>query len=136
MDKQIDYLKEASMPVIRSADAQVHEVHNARFTSLIRPGTGSAELCVWQTEVAAESTGVPHRILGEEAFVLLAGEVTITIDGESTALRPGDAAVAPADSMIALTNAAAEHAVLLVAVRAGFGAELPDGTTFVPPWAS
>lgn len=123
------------MPVIRSVDAQVHEVHNARFTSLIRPATGSAELCLWQTEVAA-GVGVPHRILGEEAFVLLSGEVTITIDGESAVLRPGDAAVAPANSMIALTNAATESAVLLVAVRAGFVAELPDGTTFVPPWAS
>ncbi|MFD6453666.1 cupin domain-containing protein, partial [Nocardia sp. NPDC060220] len=87
------------MPVIRSADAQVHEVHNARFTSLVRPGTGSAELCVWQTEVRADSVGVPHRILGEEAFVVLSGEVTMTIDGESTPMKPGDAAVAPAGSM-------------------------------------
>ncbi|MFF3188966.1 MULTISPECIES: cupin domain-containing protein [unclassified Nocardia] len=136
IDKLLDYLKEAPMPVTRSEDAQVHEIHNARFTSLIRPGTGSAELCVWQTEVAPDSVGVPHRILGEEAFYLLAGEVEITIDGDSAPLRPGDAAVAPAGSMIGLTNAAAEPAVLLVTVRVGFSAELPDGSTFVPPWAS
>ncbi|MFD6400037.1 cupin domain-containing protein [Nocardia sp. NPDC060249] len=124
------------MPVIRSADAQVHEVHNARFTSLVRPGTGSAELCVWQTEVRADSVGVPHRILGEEAFVLLSGEVTMTIDGESAPMKPGDAAVAPAGSLIALTNSAGEVATLLVTVRVGFAAELPDGSTFAPPWAS
>lgn len=124
------------MPVIHSENAQVHEIHNARFTSLIRPGTGSAELCVWQTEVAPGSVGVPHRILGEEAFVLLAGEVTMTIDGESAPMTPGDAAVAPAGSTIALANATAEPAVLLVTVRVGFSAELPDGSTFVPPWAS
>ncbi|MFF5036214.1 cupin domain-containing protein [Nocardia salmonicida] len=124
------------MPVIRSADAQVHEVHNARFTSLVRPGTGSAELCVWQTEVAADSVGVPHRILGEEAFVLLSGEVTMTIDGESAPMKPGDAAVAPAGSVIALANSADEPATLVVSVRVGFAAELPDGSTFTPPWAS
>ncbi|MFD3748443.1 cupin domain-containing protein [Nocardia sp. NPDC058633] len=124
------------MPIIRSIDAQVHEVHNARFTSLIRPGTGSAELCVWQTEVGAGSVGVPHRILGEEAFVLVSGEVTMTIDGESTPMKPGDAAVAPAGSMIALANPTDEPAALLVTVRVGFAAELPDGTTFAPPWAS
>ncbi len=124
------------MPVIRSADAQVHEVHNARFTSLIRPGTGSAELCVWQTEVRAGSAGVPHRILGEEAFVLLSGEVIMTIDGESAPMKPGDAAVAPAGSLIAITNSTDETAALLVTVRVGFTAELPDGSTFAPPWAS
>ncbi|MEV6062242.1 cupin domain-containing protein [Nocardia asteroides] len=124
------------MPVVRSADAQVHEIHNARFTSLVRPGTGSAELCVWQTEIAPESVGVPHRILGEEAFVLLSGAVTMTIDGESAPMRPGDAAVAPAGSMLGISNAAAEPAVLLVTVRVGFTAQLPDGSTFVPPWAS
>ncbi|WKG10734.1 cupin domain-containing protein [Nocardia sp. PE-7] len=124
------------MPVIRSADAQVHEVHNARFTSLVRPGTGSAELCVWRTEVAADSVGVPHRILGEEAFVLLSGEVTMTIDGESAPMKPGDAAVAPAGSMIALANSTDQSATLVVTVRVGFAAELPDGSTFTPPWAS
>ncbi|MFE3544244.1 cupin domain-containing protein [Nocardia sp. NPDC059177] len=124
------------MPVVRAADAQVREIHNARFTALIRPGTGSAELCVWQTEVAPRSTGVPHRILGEEAFVLLSGEVELTVDGESATLRPGDAAVAPAGSTIALANVAEVAAVLLVTVRVGFAAELPDGSTFAPPWAS
>ncbi|MFD6103847.1 cupin domain-containing protein [Nocardia salmonicida] len=124
------------MPVISSADAQVHEVHNARFTSLVRPGTGSAELCVWRTEVAADSVGVLHRILGEEAFVLLSGEVTMTIDGESAPMKPGDAAVAPAGSMIALANSADQSATLVVTVRVGFAAELPDGSTFTPPWAS
>ncbi|MBC7300799.1 MAG: cupin domain-containing protein [Nocardia sp.] len=124
------------MPIVRSVDAQVHEVHNARFTSLVRPGTGSAELCVWQTEVEAGSVGLPHRILGEEAFVVLSGAVTMTIDGESAPMNPGDAAVAPAGSTIALANAADEIATLLVAVRVGFAAELPDGSTFAPPWAS
>ncbi|MFC4127278.1 cupin domain-containing protein [Nocardia rhizosphaerae] len=124
------------MPVVRSEHAPVHEVHNARFISLIRPDVGSCELCVWRTEVAPGSQGVPHRILGEEAFVLLSGAVGMLIDGESALLAPGDAAIAPAGSVIALSNAGAEPAVLLVTVRRGFAAELPDGSTFVPPWAS
>ncbi|MFD3596181.1 cupin domain-containing protein [Nocardia sp. NPDC058640] len=124
------------MPVIHATDAQVHELHNARFTSLIRPGTGSAELCVWQTEIAADSVGLPHRILGEEAFVLLSGEVTMSIDGDSAPMKPGDAAVAPAGSMIGISNSTSEPAVLMVTACVGFAGELPDGSTFTPPWAS
>lgn len=122
------------MPVTRAADAEVHEMHGTRFTSYIRPGTGSAELCVWQIQVSAETEGVPHKVLREEAFVVIQGAVTITIDGQAEALVAGDAAVAPANSMISLTNSAAEPAVLVVTVPVGFQGELADGTVISPPW--
>ena len=124
------------MPVIRAAEAEVHEMHNARFTSYIRPGTGSAELCVWRLDVDPASEGQPHRVLREEAFVLLEGEVVLTIDGVAHSLAAGDAAVALAGSVIRVDNPGDRPAGILVTVPVGFWGELPDGTRIAPRWVS
>ncbi|MEU2030224.1 cupin domain-containing protein [Nocardia amamiensis] len=124
------------MPVVRAAETTVHEMHNARFTPLIRPGTGSKEVCVWQLEIAAGTIGVEHRILREEAFVLLSGAAIFTVEGESAPLEPGDAAVAPAESTIRLDNPGEAPATLMVIAPVGFAGELADGTRITPPWVS
>lgn len=124
------------MPVTRAAEAEVHEMHGTRFTSYIRPGTGSSELCVWQIRVPAGLEGVPHKVLREEAFVVIQGGVTLTIDGMAEALAAGDAAVAPAGSIISLSNPGAEPVTVVVTVPVGFQGELADGTVITPPWAS
>lgn len=122
------------MPATFAADITPIDLHNARFTPLVRPTTGSTELCVWRVDVAPGTTGVPHRIHREEAFVLLAGSAIVTIDAESHTLGAGDAAVAPAGSHIALGNPSAEPAIVLVTAPVGFTGELADGTLVDPPW--
>ncbi len=124
------------MSVIRAAEAQVHHMHNVRFTSYIRPGTGSSELCVWQLEVEPGSGGAAHRVLREEAFVLLEGEVVFALDGEAHRLEAGDAVVAPGKSTIRLDNPGSRPARLVVTVPVGFTAELGDGTIITPLWVS
>lgn len=135
MDKLLDQ-RENPVPVIRAAEAVVHEMHNARFTAMVRPTTGSAELCVWQVEVAPGNAGVPHRIHREEAFVLLNGAASLTIDGVESPLQPGDSAVALAGSIIKLSNLSETPATLLVTTSVGFTGELLDGTVVNPPWAN
>lgn len=124
------------MPVIHAAEAEVHQMHNARFTSYVRPGTGSAELCVWRLDIDPASNGQPHRVLREEAFVLLEGEAVLTIDDVASPLAPGDAAVAPAGSVIRIDNPGDLPAGFLVTVPVGFWGELPDGTRIAPRWVS
>ncbi|MBL1072813.1 cupin domain-containing protein [Nocardia sp. 2] len=124
------------MPVIRTADVASHQMHGSTFTPLVRPATGSSELCVWRLEVAPATDGVPHRIHREEAFVLLSGTVAVTIDGETGTLTPGDAAVAPAGSTIRLANPADAPATVLVTTTVGFTGELADGTIVNPPWVN
>ncbi|QLY30434.1 cupin domain-containing protein [Nocardia huaxiensis] len=124
------------MPVTTAATAQVFEMHNARFTSLIRPSTGSTELCVWRVEVAPGTEGVAHRVLREEAFVVLSGGPTLTVEGVTTDLAVGDAALAPAGSTIRLSNLGEQPAVVLVTVPVGFTGELADGTVVNPPWVN
>ncbi|MBF6240978.1 cupin domain-containing protein [Nocardia otitidiscaviarum] len=123
------------MSVVRAAEVPVHHLHGSRFTPLIRPSSGSAEVCVWKVEVAPATAGVPHRILREEAFVLLDGAIALTIDGVTTTLAPGDAAVAPTGSTIALGNDSDGPATVLVSTTVGFTGELLDGTVVEPPWA-
>lgn len=124
------------MPVIRSAEVQPHHMHGSTFTPLVRPSAGSSELCVWRLEIASGTQGVPHKILREEAFVLLEGAVSITIAGETSALAPGDAAVAPAGSTICLSNSSDLPSVVLVTAPVGFTGELADGTVVDPPWVN
>ncbi|MEV6065125.1 cupin domain-containing protein [Nocardia sp. NPDC052001] len=123
------------MPVVRTADLQSHRLHGSTFTPLIRPATGSAELCVWRLEVGPATTGVSHRIHREEAFVLLSGSISLTIEGESHTLTPGEAAVAPAGSTISLTTTDLP-ATVMVTAPVGFTGELPDGTIVNPPWVN
>jgi len=124
------------MPVIHAAEAQVHQMHNARFTSYARPGTGSAELCVWMLEVGAATEGQQHKLLGEEVFVLLEGEVVLSIDNVANRLTAGDAAIAPRGSAIRVDNPGQRPARMLVTAPVGFSGELPDGTRLTPPWVS
>lgn len=124
------------MSVIRTADIESHQMHGSTFTPLVRPATGSTELCVWRLEIAPALAGVAHRIHREEAFVLLSGTIAITIEGESNTLAPGDAAVAPAGSAIRLDNPSAAPATVIVTAAVGFTGELPDGTIVDPPWVN
>ncbi|MFI9120558.1 hypothetical protein ACIGW0_14345 [Streptomyces bikiniensis] len=55
--------------------------------------------------------------------------------GESAEPAAGDAAVAPADSRLAVANTTDRPARMWVTTRTGLTAELPDGTTLAPPWA-
>ncbi|MEU1430321.1 cupin domain-containing protein [Nocardia sp. NPDC005746] len=124
------------MPVVHAADIQSHEMHGSRFTPLIRPAVGSSELCVWRLEIAPGTQGVAHRIHREEGFVVLAGSITLTIQGESARLAAGDAGVAPADSVIRLDNPSDRTAEVLVTAPVGFTGELLDGTVVNPPWVN
>ncbi|WP_405409964.1 cupin domain-containing protein [Streptomyces decoyicus] len=124
------------MPFIRSHEAVVHEIHGARFRSYIRPATGSRDLAAWTCEVPAATVPPAHVISQEETFYVLSGRLRFSIDGEIAELGPGDAAVAPAGSALAVANPADEPAQMWVTTRAGLTAELADGSTMAPPWAT
>lgn len=124
------------MPVIRSADAVVFEVHGARFTSYASSANGSKELCVWRTEVPDVGTGVPHRVSHEEVFLIIEGHVQLALDSETDTLGAGDVAVVPAGTLLRLDNLGPGPAAMWVSTSCGLEAEFADGTRFSPPWAA
>ncbi|WP_326571649.1 cupin domain-containing protein [Actinacidiphila glaucinigra] len=123
------------MPVVRSSDAVVHDLHGVRFVSYARTATGSTELCAWRGEVPAGTAGPAHTISREEVFLVLSGGPRLTIDGEAYDLSPGDVATAPAGSHLALENPGDGPASVWVTTGVGLEAVLADGSRISPPWA-
>ena len=123
------------MPVIRSADATVHQVHGSTFSSFVAPSRGSAQLCAWQLSVPAGLRGVAHRPSREEVLLLLEGEVTVTLDETATVLAPGDVVLIPANSELRLDGGTA-GATAWVTTTPGLEAVMADGSRVTPPWAN
>jgi quercetin dioxygenase-like cupin family protein len=124
------------MPVIRAADAVVHELPGTRFSSYASSAAGSRELCVWRVEIAEVGGGAPHRISCEEVFVFIEGSVLLNLDGEEHVLHAGDVAVAPAGALLRLDNLGPGPASAWVSTSLGLQAQLADGSPFSPPWAN
>ena len=124
------------MPVIRSADAVVFEIHGARFRSYASSANGSKELCFWRTEIPEPVTGVSHRVSREEVFAVIEGRIQLTLDGETHILGADDVAIVPAGTSLRLDNLGPGPASLWVSTSAGLEAELEDGTRMSPPWAA
>ncbi|MFC4515935.1 cupin domain-containing protein [Streptomyces ehimensis] len=124
------------MPFVRGNQAVVHEIHGARFASYVRPATGSRDLAAWRGEIPAGTVAPEHVISAEEVLYVLSGRIRLTIDGETAELGAGDAAVAPADATLAVSNPTGEPAHFWVTTQVGLSAVLPDGSTITPPWAN
>ena len=123
------------MPVIRSADAALHQVHGSTFSSFVAPSRGSAQLCAWQLKVPAGLRGVAHRPTREEVLLLLEGELTVTLDGIAAVLAAGDVVLVPADSELRLDGGTA-GATAWVTTTPGLEAVMADGSRIAPPWAN
>lgn len=123
------------MPVIRSQDAVVHEVHGSRFTSYVAPSRGSRQICAWQLTVPPDLRGVPHRPSREEVILVLTGQLDLTLDAVHTRLEPGEVALVPAGSEL-LVEAGPEGATAWVTTTPGLEAITADGARLRPPWAN
>jgi mannose-6-phosphate isomerase-like protein (cupin superfamily) len=123
------------MSIIRRSEAPRFELPGLEFTGMAAPSRGSAGLCTWRLAVAAGlDSPVPHTVDQDEVFMVTAGAVKLTPDGET--VRAGDTAVVPAGSQIQLSNPGDTAAEVIVAVRAGFTAKGADGASIgTPPWA-
>jgi quercetin dioxygenase-like cupin family protein len=122
------------MPIVRTDQAVEHRLHGSTFRSFAAPASGSSELCAWRLEVAAGSRGVEHRVSREEIFLLLSGRLTVTLDGESSVLAPGEIALVPAGAEFRVDNESGAPAVAWVTTSVGLQATLPDGSLISPPW--
>jgi quercetin dioxygenase-like cupin family protein len=125
---------EKVMSVMREEQSTVHEMHGARFSSYVAPSRCSTELCAWKVAVAPGVPGQEHRVSREEVFLVLAGTPTLTLDGTTTVLEPGQVAFAAVGTRVRLANHGEAEAALWVSTSVGLEAALPDGSTVRPPW--
>jgi quercetin dioxygenase-like cupin family protein len=124
------------MPVVRSSEAVVHEIHGVRFVSYATPLSGSKELCAWRGEIPAGAKGPLHTVNREEIFHLLTGELLITLDGRTERITAGDTAIINPGATLGIENPTQETATAWVTTSIGLRAELADGSVLTPPWAN
>lgn len=132
------------MPVVRAADATVHDMHGARFNSYASPSRGTGELCAWRVDLPPGSDGVPHTVSREEVMLVLSGTLHVRLtDGPGGPEDPptimpgraGDVFVVPAGATVRVSTPDGEGASAWVTTSAGLEATLPDGSRLSPPWA-
>ena len=75
------------MPIVREHDSIQHRLHGSTFHSFAAPASGSTELCAWRFDVAGGTAGIEHRVSREEVFLLLTGELVVTLDGVTANLE-------------------------------------------------
>ncbi|MGW7647943.1 cupin domain-containing protein [Streptomyces bobili] len=124
------------MPFIRSSDAVTHEIHGARFVSYAAPRTGSKELAAWRGEVPPGTKAPAHTVSREEIFLVLVGELALTLDGRTERVGAGDTAIINAGSTLSVENPTDQTAITWVTTSVGLTAELADGSVLTPPWAN
>jgi quercetin dioxygenase-like cupin family protein len=124
------------VPVIRSSDALTHEIHGARFISYANPRTGSKELCAWRGEIPPGTKAPAHTVSREEIFLLLIGELLITLDGVTERLTAGDTLIINPGATLAVENPTDHTAITWVTTSIGLEAKMSDGTRITPPWAN
>ena len=73
------------MPVLTTPESPTHRLEGTTFTSLATPSRGSSDLAVWSVEMAPRTLGTPHSRLrpAEEVFVVLEGEASVRLGGET-----------------------------------------------------
>ena len=123
------------MPVIRSSDAVVHEMHGARFVSYATPAVGSRELCAWRGEIPPGTKAPLHTVSREEILHLLHGELLITLDDRTERVSAGDTLIINPGATFGVENPTEETVITWVTTPIGMEAELADGTRVAPPWA-
>ncbi|MGW7268798.1 cupin domain-containing protein [Streptomyces sp. NPDC054842] len=124
------------MPVVRSSEAVVHEMHGARFVSYASPRSGSTELCAWRGEIPAGTKAPLHSVSREEIFHLLSGELLVTLDGRTERIEAGDVLIITPGAVFGVENPTRQPSTAWVTTSIGLEAELADGTRVTPPWAN
>jgi quercetin dioxygenase-like cupin family protein len=82
--------------LVRSAEARVTETPNATMTTLGSPtASGTVGLSLWVVEMTTGQQGPPHVFVSEQVWTVLAGEVTIEVDGVAALLSVGDSLTLP-----------------------------------------
>jgi quercetin dioxygenase-like cupin family protein len=121
--------------VIFVDDARRIETPNAQLASLATPSLGSTELSAWRVTMQPGAQGPVHAIDREQVWMPLSGSLEFIVDGESTVVGPGQAAILPVGEVrqVKVVDGPAEA---MVCMAVGGAATVPGNSERHPlPWA-
>ena len=120
--------------LVTATAAPRHETPNAVMRTLAAPSLGASELAVWEVVMRAGAQGPEHEADREQVWTVLAGDLHVTVDGESFAVSAGDSLRIPPG--IRRQVAATRGVRALVASAAGVSVTTAEGATRELPWAA
>jgi len=124
------------MNLIKRTDAPVFDAAETLVTGYAAPSRGASEVSLWQIELAPGSTSPLHHMDREEVFLGLDGHAVAAVDGSEHPLGRGDCLILPAGTDFTLHVSGPQPFRALACVPAAAQATMvPDGPTFLPPWA-
>jgi|SRR5215213_11060352 len=125
------------MKLIKRTEAPVFNAEGSTVTGYAAPSRGAAEVSLWEIELAPGSTSPLHHMDREEVFLAIDGHAVAAIDGGEHPLGPGDCLILPAgtDFTLHVPDPRQPFRALACLLAGGQATLVPEGTTFVPPWA-
>lgn len=121
------------MSVVRHAESRRTTTPNAVMTTHASPTQGGSAIALWRVEMAPGAAGPHHTFDVEQVWTVLAGAVTVELDGDPVVVGSGDTVVIPA-GVRRRVLADDEGVITVVAAPAGARASVPGGEPVVPAW--
>lgn len=123
------------MYVITETAARTTTTPAGTIAALAGPSQGSQELSSWRVRLPAGSEGPVHAIDREQVWIPVSGALTVTVDGSTSLVSVGEAAILPA-GVVRQISAADGPAEALVCMGVGGQATVPGSDVRHPlPWA-
>jgi mannose-6-phosphate isomerase-like protein (cupin superfamily) len=122
--------------LITAADAPRFGQDGFDMTGLAAPSRGCSTLSTWRILAAPGAASPVHRLTSDEAFVVVRGELTATLDGEDVVVHAGDSLSVPPGVAFQVANRSAEPFEAIASMAAGGQALVGDAAPFTPPWAA
>lgn len=124
------------MKLISQQSAPPFAAGGTTITGYAAPSRGATTISLWRVELEPGSSSPLHQMDVEEVFLGLEGSAVVEVDGRQTTVAAGDCLILPATTPFTLTAGPDQPFRAVACMPAGGQAcMLPDGATFVPPWA-
>ncbi|ULH16591.1 cupin domain-containing protein [Deinococcus sp. KNUC1210] len=124
------------MTSLRLPPRQPTETPNGNtVTALATPSLGANDVSVIRQRQRPGGFNPPHFHDREELTVLLEGRVSVSMNGEQTALEAGDTLLIPASVLHAVENTGDTDAEWLIVSAAGIRFFSEAGVEMQPGWA-
>jgi quercetin dioxygenase-like cupin family protein len=122
--------------LISQQAAPPYSAGGTTITGYAAPSRGAGSVSLWRIELAAAASSPLHLMDVEEVFLAIDGRAILVVDSTETVVEAGDCLILSPGTAFTLTAGADGPFRAVACMPAGGRATiLPDGPTFVPPWA-